>query len=126
MGFVLAFGLAMITGMLAGLNKDFSAFIRPLIIVLRATPVIAIILILLIWFDSNIVPIVIAFLTIYPILSRLKKENFVDTSIEESSEGPARKYYKLARKGELMLEMMNAYWNEIKVGTDQLRLEKKQ
>jgi PadR family transcriptional regulator PadR len=28
--------------------------------------------------------------TIYPILSRLKKENFVETSIEESNEGPAR------------------------------------
>lgn len=63
--------------------------------------------------------------TIYPILSRLKKEHFVETFIEESNEGPARKYYKLTQKGKAMLEVMNKYWNEIKTGTDQLRMEEK-
>jgi PadR family transcriptional regulator PadR len=30
--------------------------------------------------------------SIYPLLSRLKKQGLVDTRLEESSEGPARKY----------------------------------
>ncbi|MHC4315569.1 MAG: PadR family transcriptional regulator, partial [Planctomycetota bacterium] len=31
--------------------------------------------------------------TIYPILSRLKREGFVQATIKESTEGPPRKYY---------------------------------
>ncbi len=68
-GFVIAFLFAMVTGILSGLSKDFSSFIQPFMVTLRATPVVAFILILLIWFDANLVPTVIAFLTIYPILS---------------------------------------------------------
>ncbi|MFQ6036922.1 MAG: PadR family transcriptional regulator [Sedimentisphaerales bacterium] len=59
--------------------------------------------------------------TIYPILSRLKREGLVKTNIEESPEGPARKYYKLTKRGEEMLVQMNIYWQAIKSGTDSLR-----
>ncbi len=47
---------------------------------------------------------------IYPILSRLKRQGFVETSIQESAEGPPRKYYKLTQEGEEMVTQMNAYW----------------
>jgi PadR family transcriptional regulator PadR len=50
---------------------------------------------------------------IYPILSRLKRQGLVDTSIQESSEGPPRKYYKLTEEGEEMVSQMNAYWQAI-------------
>ena len=40
---------------------------------------------------------------IYPILSRLKRQGLVETSIQESSSGPARKYYKLTQRGEQMV-----------------------
>lgn len=63
--------------------------------------------------------------TIYPILSRLKREGFVRTTIKESTEGPARKYYELTSKGEKILSQMNDYWTDIKTGTDILRGEKK-
>jgi PadR family transcriptional regulator PadR len=56
--------------------------------------------------------------TIYPILSRLKREGLVQTTIRESSEGPARKYYELTKEGEAMLDEMNEYWKLIKDGTD--------
>lgn len=56
--------------------------------------------------------------TIYPILSRLKREGLVQTTIRESSEGPARKYYELTKEGEAMLNEMNEYWKLIKDGTD--------
>ena len=61
--------------------------------------------------------------TIYPILSRLKREGFVRTTIKESSEGPARKYYELTKKGESILCEMNDYWQDIKTGTDSLKGE---
>ena len=61
--------------------------------------------------------------TIYPILSRLKREGFVHTTLKESSEGPARKYYELTKKGESILCEMNDYWQDIKTGTDSLKGE---
>ncbi len=63
--------------------------------------------------------------TIYPILSRLKREGFVQTTIKESNEGPPRKYYELTAKGKKILSQMNNYWQDIKTGTDALRREEK-
>ena len=37
--------------------------------------------------------------TIYPILRRLTKEEYFETYILESNEGPARKYYKITPAG---------------------------
>lgn len=49
--------------------------------------------------------------TIYPLLRRLKNEGYVETYLEESSEGPPRKYYKLTDKGEQMREEFLDDWN---------------
>ena len=61
--------------------------------------------------------------TIYPILSRLKREGFVQTTIKESSEGPPRKYYELTATGEQTLSRMNDYWRDVKTGADTLKGE---
>ena len=58
--------------------------------------------------------------TIYPILSRLKRQRLVTTSIQESPEGPPRKYYKLTQQGEDMVRQMNAYWQAIRSETDSI------
>jgi PadR family transcriptional regulator, regulatory protein PadR len=63
--------------------------------------------------------------TIYPILSRFKREGLVETSIEESTEGPARKYYRLTVTGQKLLGIMNDYWLAVRGGMDALRSEKK-
>ncbi len=57
---------------------------------------------------------------IYPILSRLKRQGLVETSIQESSEGPPRKYYKLTKQGEEMVSQMNTYWQAISGVTDSI------
>jgi len=62
--------------------------------------------------------------TIYPILSRLKREGFVQTTIKESTEGPPRKYYELTSSGDMILSQVNHYWEDIKTGTDALKGEK--
>src|SRR5437016_7474011 len=51
--------------------------------------------------------------TIYPILSRLKRDGLVRTTLEESPSGPARKYYELTRRGEQLLADMNRYWGTL-------------
>jgi PadR family transcriptional regulator PadR len=61
--------------------------------------------------------------TIYPILSRLKRDGLVRTSLEESPEGPARKYYELTRRGEQQLAAMNDYWQELTSGIRALTKE---
>ena len=37
--------------------------------------------------------------TVYPLLRRLTKLGFFTTYIQESAEGPARKYYQITEKG---------------------------
>ena len=59
--------------------------------------------------------------TIYPILSRLKRDGLVKTSLEESPAGPARKYYELTRRGEQLLADMNTYWDVLTRGMGDLR-----
>jgi PadR family transcriptional regulator, regulatory protein PadR len=59
--------------------------------------------------------------TIYPILSRLKRDGLVRTSLEESPTGPARKYYELTRRGEQLLSDMNSYWDVLTRGISDLR-----
>lgn len=58
--------------------------------------------------------------TIYPILSRFKREGLVKTSLVESNEGPARKYYELTPYGEQQLARMIGYWQAIKTGIQTL------
>ena len=59
--------------------------------------------------------------TIYPILSRLKRDGLVKTSLEESPSGPARKYYELTRRGEQLLDDMNTHWDGLARGITELR-----
>lgn len=59
--------------------------------------------------------------TIYPILSRLKRDGLVRTSLEESPAGPARKYYELTRRGEQLLADMNRYWDTLTRGVSELK-----
>lgn len=59
--------------------------------------------------------------TIYPILSRFKRDGLVHTNLEESSEGPARKYYQLSSRGEKLLARMNVSWQRIIEGVGRIQ-----
>ena len=50
--------------------------------------------------------------TIYPILRRLTKDEYFESYILESTEGPARKYYKITPSGKDYLEKMIVEWND--------------
>lgn len=48
--------------------------------------------------------------TIYPLLRRLKNEGYVTTYLQESKEGPPRKYYKLTESGQKIYEILAEEW----------------
>jgi PadR family transcriptional regulator PadR len=48
--------------------------------------------------------------TLYPLLSKMRREGTVDYEWQESDAGPPRKYYKLTAKGNSQLEELNQYW----------------
>ena len=62
--------------------------------------------------------------TVYPILSRLKNESYVETYIEESPEGPPRKYYRLTSGGREELRRMNQHWQRLHEAIGQIRKER--
>jgi PadR family transcriptional regulator PadR len=62
--------------------------------------------------------------TIYPLLSRLRRLGLVSARLEESPNGPARKYYALTREGERLRVLMNAYWHELTEGISRLQEER--
>jgi PadR family transcriptional regulator PadR len=59
--------------------------------------------------------------TLYPILSRLRVQGLVTTRLEESPEGPARKYYSLTPEGCRALGLMENYLDRLNQGAHSLR-----
>lgn len=58
--------------------------------------------------------------TIYPLLRRLTQEEYFQTYLLESTEGPPRKYYRLTDKGKrYMIELVNE-WNLFSDGVQQI------
>ena len=51
--------------------------------------------------------------TLYPLLSKLRREELVDYEWKESEAGPPRKYYKLTAKGKDQLRETLEYWQKI-------------
>ena len=51
--------------------------------------------------------------TLYPLLSKLRREELVDYEWQESEAGPPRKYYKLTAKGRDQLRETLEYWQEM-------------
>ena len=59
--------------------------------------------------------------SIYPLLSRLKRQGLVTTRLEESSEGPARKYYSATAEGRALAKEMELYFSEMQRGVAALQ-----
>ena len=58
--------------------------------------------------------------TIYPILRRLTKDGLLEKYLEESSEGPPRKYYKINRAGLARMKEMHAQWRDFSGSIDSI------
>lgn len=51
--------------------------------------------------------------TLYPLLSKLRRENLVLYEWQESDAGPPRKYYRLTEAGKAQLNALDEYWSRI-------------
>jgi PadR family transcriptional regulator, regulatory protein PadR len=51
--------------------------------------------------------------TLYPLLSKMRREELVDYEWKESDAGPPRKYYQLTAKGREQLRETEDYWQKI-------------
>src|SRR3954462_2908696 len=58
--------------------------------------------------------------TLYPLLSKMRREGLVDYEWQESEVGPPRKYYRLPAKGRTHLGEPTDYWKAINVTIAQL------
>ena len=51
--------------------------------------------------------------TLYPLLSKMRREGLLDYEWKESEAGPPRKYYALTAQGQEQLRETLEYWNKL-------------
>lgn len=56
--------------------------------------------------------------SIYPLLSRLQKQGIIEGYLVQSSEGPARKYYRMSDRGRQVLEQWTNEWDNFRDSVD--------
>jgi PadR family transcriptional regulator PadR len=56
--------------------------------------------------------------TIYPLLSRLRRDGLVETSWQESPSGPPRRYYSLTAAGRAALAAFAEEWSRFRDAVD--------
>lgn len=67
--FIISGILGIFVGIMTGINPYVDAFLRPILVTIRSTPVISIILLALIWFNPGSVPVFIGMLTMFPFIA---------------------------------------------------------
>mgnify|MGYP001477452890 CR=1 FL=1 len=58
--------------------------------------------------------------SVYPLLRRLNKEGYLTTYLQESTEGPPRKYYRLTEQGKTRLANLYHEWQQFSEGVAQI------
>jgi PadR family transcriptional regulator, regulatory protein PadR len=58
--------------------------------------------------------------TLYPLLSKMRREGLLEYEWQESDAGPPRKYYELTARGRSQLESLDRYWNRLHATLAQL------
>jgi PadR family transcriptional regulator PadR len=58
--------------------------------------------------------------TIYPLLSRLRRDGLVTTTWHESPSGPPRRYYELTGEGRRALALFTTEWDRFTDAVDRL------
>ena len=56
--------------------------------------------------------------TIYPLLSRLRRDGLVESTWQESPSGPPRRYYRLTDSGRAALEEFRLEWRRFRDAVD--------
>jgi len=59
--------------------------------------------------------------TVYPILSRLRRDGYLKVRVRTSTEGPPRRYFSVTALGVRRAEEMNVYWDALHKAIEELR-----
>ena len=59
--------------------------------------------------------------TVYPILSRLRKDGYLKVHVKPSSSGPPRRYFSLTALGRQRVQEMNIYWGSLQTAIGKLQ-----
>jgi PadR family transcriptional regulator PadR len=51
--------------------------------------------------------------TLYPLLSKMRRDGLLEYEWQESDAGPPRKYYELTARGRAQLAELNDYWKRL-------------
>ena len=51
--------------------------------------------------------------TVYPVLTRLRKDGYLKVRMVPSRDGPPRRYFSLTSLGRRRVTEMNTYWNDL-------------
>ena len=97
--FGVSFALSLCLGALSGVFPLFAAVLLPWMSVIKSTPVVAFILIAILWFGSGIVPIFVAVLMTLPVMTEATAQGIrsVDTKLLEMA-----RVYRMSRHSILM------------------------
>jgi len=63
--------------------------------------------------------------TIYPLLKRLTNEHYFESYLEESKEGPPRKYYRITVLGKERMEELSKVWLDFATKVNKFIKERK-
>ncbi len=66
------------------------------------------------------VPLLASEGTLYPLLARLRRSGWVQTSWQESSSGPPRRYYRLTSDGRAALDTFLGVWSPFVAAVNQV------
>src|SRR6266540_4794451 len=58
--------------------------------------------------------------TLYPLLSKMRRDGLVDYEWQESDASPPRKYYRLTAAGRALLAELNDYWKYLNATLNQM------
>jgi PadR family transcriptional regulator PadR len=58
--------------------------------------------------------------TLYPLLSKMRRDGLLEYEWQESEAGPPRKYYELTVKGKSQLAELVDYWTQLNITITQL------
>ncbi len=69
LGFVISFTAGFVTGIACGSNRTINSALSPVITIIRTVPVMSVIILAMIWFKTDMVPVFVCFLMVFPIIT---------------------------------------------------------
>lgn len=80
--FSVSFSISFILGIFSGLSSSFTHALRPWMTVIKSTPVVAFVLLAILWFGSSIVPIFVSVLMTVPVMTEAIATGVRSTNIK--------------------------------------------